>query len=376
MHCITAEISLGALRENVRLLRERIGPAVKFCAVVKADAYGHGLDLLAGPIEQVADWLAVCTPEEAVALRRLGVRKPILALFSPHAVPGERHREEALDTLIREEVVLTVGQCPAVDVIRAATERTQKAVTVHVKIDTGMQRAGVLPDEVPDLLARLRAEPRIRLGGVCTHFATADESDRTPLVDQLACFHQALSDQPLPSDLIRHAAASAAVIDLPETHLDMVRVGLALYGCAPAEPIRERVPLRPILRLTAPLMQIKAVRTGTRTGYGLAYTFPSDTSIGLVPIGYGDGYPRCLSNRSMVSVRGTTVPLRGRVSMDQIVIDLGEVPDAELGDEVEIISPDPAAPHSAENLARLAGTIPYEILCAVGTTRVQRVPVE
>lgn len=375
VHCITAGISVGALRENIRLLRGMMDPGAEFCAVVKCNAYGHGLDLLAKPVAEEADVLAVCTAAEALRLRDLGIAKPILALFSPYSIPGQAERAEALKAMIESQVALTIMDLPAIDAIAAAARGVDKSVDVHLKIDTGMHRGGVRPDDVGGALERLAGEPLLRLQGVCTHFATADDPDKTALLEQLACFHDVLDRRGVPAGLIRHVAASAAVIDLPETHLDMVRIGIAMYGCAPAPHIRERVPLRPVLRLTAPLMQIKSVGKGARTGYGLTYTFPADTRIGLVPVGYGDGYLRCLSNRGEVTIGGRAAPVCGRVSMDQIVVDLGGVPDAEPGDEVVVISDDPAAPNSAENLARLAGTIPYEILTAVGTARVRRVMV-
>ena len=172
--------------------------------------------------------------------------------------------------------------------------------------------------------------------------------------------------------LTLHAANSAATIDLPETHLDMVRPGIAIYGYQPSAQIVNRLPLRPALRLTGRLMQIKALPAGSRCGYGLTYTFPQATRVGLVPVGYADGYLRSLSNRSLMRIRGREAPTRGRVSMDQVIIDLTGVPNAAVGDEVEIISPDPAAANSVESLAKLAETIPYEVTCRLGR-RVRRV---
>lgn len=376
MHCITAEISVGALGQNIRLLRGMMDPGVKFCAVVKSNAYGHGLELLAKPIAEEADMLAVCTAEEALQLRDRGIAKPILALFSPYSIPSEDDRADAFDSLVEREVMLTIVDLASIGAVAAAARRVQKEVKVHMKIDTGMQRSGVPPSEIAAALELLAAEPLVRLEGACSHFALAHDPDKSVLREQLACFHNALKAEGFPAGVTRHIAASAAVIELRETHLDMVRVGLAMYGCAPAPHIREHVPLRPVLRLVAPLMQIKDVAEGSASGYGLTYTFETNTRIGLLPVGYGDGYLRCLSNRSAVSIRGRMAPVRGRVSMDQIVVDLAGIPEAELGDEVEIISRDPAAPHSAESLAGLADTIPYEILTAVGTARVRRVLVE
>jgi alanine racemase len=181
---------------------------------------------------------------------------------------------------------------------------------------------------------------------------------------------------PSPRDgLIRHAANSAATIDLPQSHFDMVRPGIALYGYQPSDAMHRKLPLRPALRLVGRLMQTKTLPAGSACGYGLTHTFRRDSVVGLVPIGYGDGYLRCLSNRASVRVAGRDVPVCGRVSMDQIIVDLTDAPAARVGDEAEVISNDPSTPHSVENLARLAGTIPYEITCRLGR-RVKRVLVD
>ena len=173
------------------------------------------------------------------------------------------------------------------------------------------------------------------------------------------------------SGLILHAANSAAIIDMPGTHLHMVRPGIAVYGYQSSDDMLNRAELRPSLRLTGRLMQVKPVAAGSRCGYGLTYTFTRPGRIGLVPVGYADGYLRCFSNRAQMRIAGRDVPVRGRVSMDQTIIDLTDMPEAKAGDEVEIISPNPSDPHSVENLARLAGTIPYEITCHLGN-RVRR----
>ncbi|MCK4626226.1 MAG: alanine racemase, partial [Phycisphaerae bacterium] len=204
----------------------------------------------------------------------------------------------------------------------------------------------------------------------------ADDADKTSTLGQFRRFMRTVDECGGRSGLTLHAANSAATIDLPETHLDMVRTGLALYGYQPGENLRNVLPLKPSLRLTGPLVQIKDVRAGSATGYGLTYTFARDARVGLVPVGYADGYPRSLSNVASMRVRGCDCPVRGRVSMDQTVIEITDVPDAAIGDEVEIISPDPSAPNNASNLARLAGTIPYEILSRLGTNRIKRVIVD
>jgi alanine racemase len=193
--------------------------------------------------------------------------------------------------------------------------------------------------------------------------------------EQLQQFLEAVEASGGRAGLTLHAANSAAIIDLPETHLDMIRPGIAIYGYQPSAHMQTHLPFRPSLRLTGRLMQIKEVPAGSRCGYGLTYQFDRKSKIGLVPVGYGDGYLRSLSGKTSMRIRGRDVPTRGLVAMDQVIIDLTEVAEVQVGDEVEIISADPSAPHSVENLARLGGTIPYEITVRLGS-RVRRVLVD
>ncbi len=227
-----------------------------------------------------------------------------------------------------------------------------------------MARAGVWYQEAARLLAIVGAEPRLRLSGLYTHLATADEADKSFAREQLRRFAEVTAAAG--DGLCRHAANSAALMDLPESHLDMVRPGISVYGYRPSAEVANPLPLEPCLRVTARLLQVKTVPAGTATGYGLEHTFERPARIGLVPVGYGDGYPRALGNRGQMRILGREVPVRGRVSMDQVVIELTEVPAARAGDEVEVVAADPAAPNSLERLARLAGTIPYELTCALG----------
>lgn len=372
---LTAELSSSAVRHNAALLRERMAAHTKLFAVVKADAYGHGLRTLLGVVSDVADGLAVASPEEAAQLRQLGYERPVLVFFSPCAHADGKERREQLAELIRGHVTLTAVAPPEVTAVGEVARQVGAEAEVHVKIDTGMGRSGALPEAAPDLIDQARREEGVRLAGLYTHFATADESDKTATREQLRRFLEAVEAAGGPSGLMLHAANSAAAIDLPETHLDMIRPGIALYGCQPSGELHTKLPLRPVLRLTAPLMQRKTLPAGSRCGYGLTHTFDGDTPVGLVPVGYADGYPRRLTNRATMRVGGRDVPVRGRVSMDQVIIDLTDVPGAAVGDEVEVISNDPAAPHSVEGLARLCGTIPYEVTCGLGG-RVRRVLVD
>ena len=366
-HYLTAEISTSAVAANLALIRKRIGPGRKLCAVVKADCLGHGVELLWPTIARDADCLAVATPPEAVQLRELGYAGPVLLFLSPCGYSDAGELRQALDELVRGRVTLTVASPDEVAPISEAARRVGAQVEIHVKVDTGMTRSGVAPERAPALVEQVRGAPGLRLTGLYTHLATADDPDMTAALEQLRRFDEVVRTVPNRDELTVHAANSAATLSMPESHLDMVRTGVAVVGYQLVyESLADRPPLRPSLRLWGPLMQVKRAPAGSRVGYGLTRRLDRDSLLGLVPAGYADGYMRRLSNRTTMRVAGRDVPALGRVSMDQVVIDLTDVPDPRVGQPVEIISPDPAAPHSLENLARIAETIPQEIVCSLG----------
>ena len=369
---LTAEISAPAVAHNLALLRGLLKPGVKLCAVVKADAYGHGVDLLLDAICPLVDFLAVATPQEAIYLRQKGCTLPVLTFFSPCALGSESPVREALEEMIARDITITVVSADDVRLLDSAARRVGAVANVHFKIDTGMGRRGMLPGQAGQLAQSLRKHPSVALGGMYTHLACADEADKTSALEQLANFRRALRAVADRKGLIRHAANSAALIDLPDSRLDMVRAGIAMYGYQPSDQMHRRLDLRPALRLRGRLLQINKLPRGSRCGYGLIHIFERDSVVGVAPIGYADGYFRCLSGKAVMRVAGFDVPVCGRVSMDQVIVDLTDVPAAGVGDEVEIISNNPAAENSAENLARLAGTIPYEITCRLGG-RIRRV---
>ena len=373
--CLKAEISASAVRHNLAQLRSLLSAGAKLCAVVKADCYGHGLKTLLQTIAEQADCLGVTTPAEALYVRLLGYEGEVLTFFPACSCGNGGEMRDALGELVAGNVTLTVTSADEVPAIAAAASAVGSKARVHVKIDTGMGRSGVPAERAAGLVCRVRECDSILLSGLYTHFATADEDDKSFARRQLGLFLRTVDACGGREGLCLHAANSAATIDLPEAHLDMVRPGIAVYGYQPSDDMHSRLPLRPAMRLTATLMQIKEVPAGSRCGYGLTHTFDRPSRIGLVPIGYADGYLRDLSNAAAVRVAGAEAPVRGRVSMDQTIVDLTDIPQARVGDEVEIISPDPAAPHSVEGLARAAGTIPYEITCRLGH-RVRRVLVD
>ncbi len=372
---LTAEISASAVRTNLELLRGLLGAGTGLCAAVKANCYGLGVDLLLPVISELADSLAVVTPQEAIQLRDLGYERDIIMLFSPGGLGEPKELEGALKELIAKRVTLTVVRRCEVASAATAAHRLGAEAEVHVMIDTGMTRSGVRDEQAPELIETIRKTEALKLTGLYTHFATADHSDKEFTREQLQRFLSTVDAAGARDGVTLHTANSAALIDLPETHLDMVRPGLAIYGYQPSDEMHTKLPLQPALRLWGRIMQVKDVPAGSRCGYGLTHTFQRDSRIGLVPVGYADGYFRHLSNNATMRVRDRDVAVCGRVSMDQTIIDLTDVPEAQLGDVVEIITPDPDAPNSVENIARLAGTIPNEVITALGH-RAKRVLVD
>jgi alanine racemase len=378
-----ALISRAALLHNASLVRRTVGPHVRVCAMVKADAYGHGADIVADTLANfstkryeapLADALAVASIDEAERLPHtilpVYVFRPVENCF----LGRQRSR---IEQAIRNNWVLTVcSKSAAHDVARIAGSIGRRAC-VQVMVDTGMTRSGATPAELPAMLEAVSGQPSLKLVAVCTHFSCAEEPDGAVTAQQLRAFTAATDSLPaaVKQKVLRHAANSAGVFFHPAAHLDMVRPGLSLYGVDPRlAPSSERL-LKPALRWTAPLVQIHDVPAGTPVGYGQTWRAPQDARVGLVPVGYADGYPRGLSNTGVMVVQGQPCPVVGRVSMDLTTIDLSAVPHAVLGDEVTIVDSDPLSPASVYEVARLANTIPYEITCGIGP-RIHRVALE
>lgn len=355
---LTATISASAVRHNIRALRAIIGPAVKLCPVVKDDCYGHGMEVLFPVLSEIVDGFAVASPLEALRLRDKGYEGFVLCFLSAYFDDFE-----VQDELVRRGITQTVMSRSALASIQSAAERVGKTALVHLKVDTGMGRLGVLSGQAPAMVQAIHESNGVELTGIYTHFATADEENREAVQGQLDSFRSIL---PPDGALVLHAANSAATIDFPETHFNMVRPGIVVYGCHPSMHLVNRLDLKPCMTVKAKLIAVKHVPAGSSCGYGLTHRFERDSKVGVVPIGYGDGYFRNLSGKAVVRINGMDAPVCGRVSMDQMTVDVSEIPDVRVGDEVEVISADPEAPNSIENLARLADTIPYEITCHLG----------
>ncbi|NPV68627.1 MAG: alanine racemase [Anaerolineae bacterium] len=360
------EVDLDAIVRNLRAIKAHIDPSVQIVAVVKANAYGHGAVAVArAALFAGASCLAVARVMEGVQLRQEGITAPILVLgytMPAEAIVGVDHN-----------LTLTVTEAHIAEQVSARAVASGRLAAVHVKVDTGMGRFGLLPEEVVPFLRRLAALPGLRLQGIFTHFAAADAADQTYTRRQFAVFQEVLQAAQAAGIAfpLRHAANSAAALSLPETHLDAVRIGLAMYGLRPSAEVEPPVALQPVLTLHSHVARVRVLPAGASIGYGCAYTTPRAMPVALVPVGYGDGYHRVLSNRGSVLINGCRCPILGRVSMDQIVVDVSEAGAVAVEDEVVLIGQQGAARIDAEEVAQLADTINYEVVTAL-TARVPR----
>ncbi|WP_435193268.1 alanine racemase [Streptomyces sp. NRRL F-5630] len=365
-----AEIDLAALRANVRLLRER-APGAAFMAVVKADGYGHGaLACARAAREAGASWIGVATPAEALALRAGGVEGRVLCWLW---TPGGPWR-----AAIEADIDVSVSGQWALDEVAAAARAAGRTARVHLKADTGLGRNGCQPTDWPDLVGNalaLQAEGLVRVVGLWSHFACADEPGHPSIAAQLTLFEEmtGLAARLGVRAEVRHIANSPATLSLPESHYDLVRPGIAMYGLSPSPALGTHADfgLRPVMRLVAPLALVKRVPGGHGVSYGHLYVTPGDTTLGLVPLGYGDGVPRHASGAGPVLVNGKWHTVAGRIAMDQFVVDLGGDTPAPGSEAVLFGAGDQGEP-SAEDWARAADTIVYEIVTRVGG-RVPRV---
>ncbi len=385
-----AVVDLDAIRHNVEVLRHRAGSAAVM-AVVKADGYGHGLlpsarAALAGG----AAWLGVARLTEALALRAAGIEAPVLAWLS---VPGDVHPAAVA---ARVDIGISAGW--ALSEVAAAAESTGRPARVHLKIDTGLNRNGIGPDEWPDLVdaaVKLQAEGLLELVGVFSHYACADEPDHPSVAAQTAAFTAAveLATERGARFQVRHLANSAALLTNPASHFDLVRPGVSIYGLNPVPDHLDSgdLGLRPAMTLLARVANVKRVPAGQGIAYGHSYVTARPTTVALLPLGYADGLPRHAGNAGPVLLAGVRRTVSGRVSMDQITVDLaldnqhnpadqaepldpgatGGRPDVQPGDVAVLFGAGPAAPR-ADDWAEAAGTIGYEIVARIGA-RVPRI---
>lgn len=365
----TARTLLGNIEHNLRGIRARVGDRLVLAAV-KANAYGHGAAAVSQMIERTgaADWLGVATVEEGLQLRDAGVSLPILK-FSP-----TRDVDDVTRALLAGITLSVVDEASIAQVAAAADALDLSEVAVHLKVDTGMRRVGAEPADAPALAASIADHPRLRLQGVFSHLPISDSpagDDFTRHQTRLFADTMTAIEAVAGPVELKHLANSGGVLGHPETWFDMVRPGIMIYGSLP-DPLAQRtVDLRPGLEFTTRVSFVKPVAAGETIGYGRTFAAPADTWIATIPAGYGDGYSRLLSNRGRVLIGGVSYPIAGRVCMDQTMIDLGPDPVAAVGDEAVLIGRRGDAEITAENVAELMGTIPYEVTCLI-TQRVTR----
>lgn len=357
-----ADINLGSIAHNIRELRRVTKPEAMFMAVVKANAYGHGsVEVSRVALANGADWLGVARVAEGAALRREGIEAPILILgFTP---------EEQYEDVLRWRLVQTVyTRDMAVALAEAAVRKGTKA-RVHFKVDTGMGRLGWLsgPGAIEEIL-ELAGSPGLEVEGILTHFAASDAADKSYTLEQYHKFLdiiEILRRRGL-EFAIKHSANSAALMEMPETHLDMVRAGIAIYGLYPSDEVdRGAIALQPALSLKARVAHVKKVDAGFKVSYGCTYTTARPTVIATLPLGYADGYSRLLSSRGEALIHGRRAPVVGRVCMDQIMVDVGHIPGVKMADEAVLIGCQGADEIPADEVARKIHTINYEVVCMI-----------
>jgi len=366
---VWAEINLAAVAHNIKALKALTKPGTKFMAVVKANGYGHGAEEVARvALENGADWLAVARVEEGIELRKKGIKASILVFG---LVTGNMIREA-----LENNLVLTVYNPESARAVADAALVRGRNAPVHLKVDTGMGRLGFFLDEqsikeIRDIISIPGLDPL----GIYTHFAAADAGDKSYTRLQLQRFQEGLQvlagygiDFPL-----RHAANSAALIDLPGAHFDMVRPGISIYGLYPSGEVdQSRVALKPAMAMKTRVTQVKEVDAGFSVSYGCTYATPAPTTLATVAVGYADGYTRLLSSKASVLVHGERAPVVGRICMDQCVIDVGHIPGVKPGDEVVLMGSQGNNTISTDEIASAIGTINYEVVTMI-SARVPRV---
>jgi len=365
-----ARVDLGAIAFNYDQIRTHVGPEVGVLAVVKADAYGHGaLPVARCLTDRGVQMLGVAIAEEALTLRDGGIGTPILVLgqILPAQAPG----------LVERDVRVMVSDVLTAEACSAAARRGSVPARVHVKIDTGMGRLGVVEDRAVQTIRRIAALDRVVVEGVATHFSSAGDADPSFTYAQIEAFRAVLSG--LQADGLTvpwvHAANSAAALTFRESRFNLVRPGLALYGLMPSPTLESPIELRPALSLHTRVVFVKDLPAGRPVSYGRAFTTQRATRAAVITIGYDDGYTRQLGHHGWVRIRGRLCPVIGRVCMDQCVVDATGVPGVRAGDEVTVYEADRRSPIGVERIAEQVETVPHEVLCLIGR-RVPRVYVD
>jgi alanine racemase len=367
-HRAWVEVDLGAIRGNVEAIRRLLTPSTRFMSVVKADAYGHGLVAVAqAALSAGASWLAVATLEEGIRLRRAAIGAPVL-LFCPVISKAE------VEAVVEHRLQPTVS---SLDQARRFSEAGLGTIRMHVKVDTGMSRLGVAWQEARDVLTAIRTMPNVTVASLYSHLAAADAPDRGPVDEQCRRFAHLVEtlEAKGPRRPLVHLANSAATLAIPQAHYDLVRIGLAQYGIYPSRHLRTSVSLQPALSVKARIIFIKTVPPGTGVSYGHTFRAERQSRLATVAIGYGDGVPRALSNRIDMLIRGRRTRQVGTITMDQCLVDVTDLPEANEGDTATLLGQDGMETIGADDWAERLGTIPYEVLTAL-SVRMPRVFLE
>jgi len=362
-----AEIDLDAISHNVQAFKRHVGENVEIMAVVKANAYGHGaVQVARAALQAGATRLAVHRMIEGIELRQAGIHAPILIMgYTPSSGTAQIVEWKLTPSLITLDFAESLSAQAIINGTR---------IPVHIKVDSGMNRYGLLPSEVPDFAKSIVKLPGLLLEGLFTHFATADWTDQTYVLGQLADFKgvvAALQANQIQIPIV-HVANSAATMRLPEAHFNAVRIGIAMYGLDPSDEWSPVFEIHPALSMKSKVSRVRNLPPGAGISYGRTAITEKPTRAALVPVGYGDGFHRILSNKGAVLIHGQRAPILGRVCMDQFVVDVSGIPDVKQDDEVVIIGCQGDSSIRAEEIGRLAGTINYEVTTSL-LPRVKRV---
>jgi alanine racemase len=351
------EVDLAALVHNFKEIRKKVGAGCKIMAVVKANAYGHGAVPVASALARAgADWLGVASTEEGVELRESGLSLPILVMGGI--------LEPELELLVAHQLSPVVYHPETLSLLEDAAAKSGVPIKIHVKVDTGMGRLGLSPDIAASFIQQIVQRGRLIVQGLMTHFAEADLEDQSYIQEQILHFRRVLKDLDERGIKIPlcHLANSAAILYHPTVHFQMVRPGIALYGYAPGAKTSSDTGLKPCLKFSTRIVQVKRVPKGTGISYGRSFVTKRESLIASLPVGYSDGYSRRLSNKGQVIIHGNRAPIVGRVCMDMTMVDITEVPQARIGDSVVLLGQQEDQTITADEMAQWLGTISYEVL--------------